>query len=75
MPTTPLILLGLRRNLAQKYIVSVSFLWHYFSAPPKHFWQKNYLKFSLQFPARDTQLLGWGYSNRSRDSRDLRQHV
>jgi hypothetical protein len=49
-------MLGLGRNLVQPVRLVVSFRLHYFSAPSDHFYQKNYLKFSLEFPAGHMQL-------------------
>jgi hypothetical protein len=43
--------------------VSFSFHLHYdtFQLHPSISCEKNYLKFSLQFPAWDMQLVGWSY--------------
>jgi hypothetical protein len=43
-------------KLVQDGGVSASFRVHYFSAPSEHFLPKNYLKFSLQFPAAHMEL-------------------
>jgi hypothetical protein len=57
------ILLGTRSTIQSSVSLLLSFRLHYFLAPFELFCEKNYLKFSLQFPAGHMELPSNGHNS------------